>query len=302
MGSVPRVLIIAGPTAAGKSAAALAIARACGAVVVSADAMQVYRGMDVGTAKATLEERAIVPHFGIDVRDPDQDFDAADFVALADEVVRTHPRVILAGGTSLYLRSFVRGLVETPPVDPALRAELEAIPDPHAALAEVDPVLAARLHPHDRLRVVRGLEVFRQLGRPLSSLHVEHAAASDRVESLGFWIDRPDLDARIDARASAMIEAGYVEEVRALLDRGYARDLKPMQSLGYRHLCDHLLDGLPLDEAVRRTQRDSRKFARKQRNWMKALGWERVSPDPEPLVARAAAWWGKIGVSEPGRC
>lgn len=283
-----RVLVLAGPTAAGKTAAAIAVAERFDAVIVSADAMQVYRGMDVGTGKATAEERARAPHLGLDLRDPDEPFDAADFVALADAATEAHPRVILAGGTSLYLRAFLRGLVQTPPVDPALRAELEALPDPHAALAAVDPALAARLHPSDRVRVIRGLEVHRQTGLRLSALQEAHAAGPDRREAVGLWLDRDDLDERIDARVGAMVERGYVDEVRALLDRGYARTLKPMQSLGYRHLCDHLLDGLPLDEALRRTRRDTRRFARKQRTWMRQLGFPRLAPPDLDEVLRAA--------------
>ncbi len=285
--------MLAGPTASGKTAAAIAVAERFGAIVLSADAMQVYRGLDIGTAKATAEERARVPHEGIDLVEPNEPFDAAEFVALADRLVAAHPRVILAGGTSLYLRSFVRGLVSTPPVDPALRAELEALDDPHAALSQVDPVLAARLHPNDRVRIIRGLEVYHQGGTPLSALHAEHAEAPDRVQAVGLWLDRDDLDARIDARVEAMIAQGYVDEVRGLLERGVSRDLKPMQSLGYRHLCDHLLDDLPLDEAIRRTQRDTRRFARKQRNWMRALGYDRITQNQaETALQAAATLWG----------
>ena len=288
------VFVIAGPTATGKTAAALAVAAAYGAVVVSADAMAVYRGMDIGTAKATPAERGPIPHFGVDVVDPDEAFDAAAFVALADGVVAAHDRVVVAGGTSLYIQAFVRGLVDTPPVDPALRARLEALPDPHGALARVDPVLAGRLHPNDRLRIVRGLEVFEQTGRRLSDLHDAHAAAPDRVPAAGVWLDDPDTeahDARIAQRVEAMIASGYLAEVRTLLDRGYARTLKPMQSLGYRHLADHLVDGLPLAEAVRRTVRDTRRFARKQRTWRRVLALPEIA-DPRDAVPAAAANWG----------
>ncbi|MEQ1504036.1 MAG: tRNA (adenosine(37)-N6)-dimethylallyltransferase MiaA [Myxococcota bacterium] len=282
------VLVIAGPTAAGKTAGAIAVAQRFDAVIVSADSMQVYRGMDIGTGKVTAAERAEAPHFGIDLVDPDQPFDAAAFTAIADDVRAAHPRVIVAGGTSLYLRSFVRGLVETPPVDPAIRARLEASADPHAALAEVDPALAARLHPHDRVRIVRGLEVFHATGRRLSALQSAHAAEADRVPHVGVWVDRPDLDARIDARVGAMIADGYVDEVQRLLASGFDRSLKPMQSLGYRHLCDHLLDGLPLDEAIRRTRRDTRRFARKQRTWMRSLGYAPVDGGAIDALLRAA--------------
>lgn len=291
--STPPVLVLAGPTAAGKTALAVAIARAWGAVVVSADAMQVYRGLDVGTAKATAAERAEVPHFGLDVVDPDQPFDAAAFVALAEAVIAGHPRVVVAGGTSLYLQALVRGLVETPPVDPALRAELEALADPHAELQRVDPELAARLHPHDRVRIVRGLEVHRQSGQRLSALQAGHAARPDRYEHVGIWLDDPDLrahDARIDARIEGMVARGYLDEVRGLVAR-WPRTLKPLQSFGYRHLVEHVLDGLPLDEALRRTARDTRRFARKQRTWMRSLGYARMGPD-EAAAAAARLWRG----------
>jgi tRNA dimethylallyltransferase len=284
-------LVLAGPTAAGKTAAALAVAERFGAVVLSADAMQVYRGMDIGTGKATAEEQARAPHYGLDLAAPDAPFDAARFVALADEVLARHPRVVVAGGTSLYLQALIRGLVATPPVDAALRASLEALPDPHAALAAVDPDLAAELHPHDRVRVVRGLEVWHQTGTRLSALRAAHAAEPDRVDARGLWLDRPDLDERIGARVEDMLARGYVAEVQRLLDAGYGRALKPMLSLGYRHLCDHLLDGLPLDEAARRTVRDTRRFARKQRTWMRALGFPR-GEGPDAALAAAEALWG----------
>lgn len=281
--------MLAGPTAAGKTDAALAVAEAYGATVVSADAMQVYRGMDIGTAKVDRATRDRVPHVGIDVVDPDEPFDAADFVALADAVIARGGPVVVVGGTSLYLRSLLRGLVETPPADPVLRRGFEALPDAHAALAVVDPVLAARLHPNDQVRIVRGLEVFALTGTPLSRMHADHATRADRLEAVGLWLDRPDLDARIEARVGIMLDAGYVDEVRGLLDAGYGRELKPMQSLGYRHLCDHVLDGLPLDEAARRTVRDTRRFARKQRNWMRVLGFRRVEGDVRDQVLAAAA-------------
>jgi tRNA dimethylallyltransferase len=175
--------------------------------------------------------------------------------------------------------------VDTPPVDAALRAELEADPGLYERLRHLDPVLAARLHPNDTKRLVRGVEVA-LAGRRLSELQAAHAAEADRVEVVGLWLDRVDLDARITVRLEAMMAQGYVDEVRGLLAAGYGRELKPMQSLGYRHLCDHLLDGLPLDEAVRRTGRDTRRFARKQRTWKKQLGFEEAWEDG---VARALA-------------
>jgi tRNA dimethylallyltransferase len=271
--------VIAGPTAGGKTQVALNVAENTGAVVLSADAMQIYRGMDVGTGKCPVSARRGVAHFGIDLRFPDQPSDLGDYIAHADRVIQEHERVILVGGTSLYVRGVIRGLVETPPVAPALRAELEASSDLHRRLTEVDPALAARLHPNDQMRLVRGLEVYLCSGERLSELQAIHAQAPDRYQVQGFWLDRGDLDERIDRRVQEMIEEGYAEEVRGLLDQGYHRELKPMQSLGYRYLCSHILDSLPLERAVELTQRDTRRFARKQRTWGKNFDFARYTDD-----------------------
>lgn len=284
----PVVFAITGPTASGKTDASIAVAERFGATVLSADAMQVYRGMDIGTGKVTPAQRTRVPHEGLDLVDPDQAFDALDFQKLANRLIASGVPLVVCGGTSLYLRSLQRGLVNTPPVDPVLRAELEAMPDMHGPLAEVDPVLAARLHPNDRVRLMRGLEVYRQTGQRLSDLQAEHATQPDRVRVVGLRFDRDDLDPRIDARVVQMVDEGYVDEVQRLLDAGYTPDLKPMRSLGYRHLSDHLLHGLPLAEAVRRTQRDTRSFARKQRTWANHILFPQVREGHLDAALRAA--------------
>ena len=283
-----RALIIAGPTAAGKSATAMQLAKEFDAVILSADAMQVYRGMDIGTASPTIEEQKDVTHYGINCINPDERFSAASFMRLGHEVLQRHERVIVVGGTSMYLRALVRGLVPTPDVDPDLRSRLERADDLHAQLVQLDPPLASRLHPNDRLRLIRGIEVALAGGPTLSELQAEHAARPDLVSYEGVWIDRPDLYERIDSRVLTMMSSGYLEEVRTLLDRGYGPDLKSMQTLGYRHLCEHLLHGLPIDEAIRRTQRDTRHFSRKQRNWRKQLGLVDAGDTPI-LAARQAA-------------
>ena len=276
-------LVIAGPTGAGKSDVALEIAAAHGATVVSMDAMQVYRGMDIGTAKLSIAARAAVPHRCIDIRNPDEPFSAADFIAEADSV--SGP-VILCGGTPFYLRAWLLGLVPAPPVDVALRAELEALPDPHARLAEVDPGLAARLHPTARVRVVRGLEIHALTGRRLSDIHAEDP--HQRRDAVVIWLDRERLYEALDQRVDAMMAAGYLDEVRGLLDAGYGPELKPMQSLGYRHLAAHLLGRLPLAEAVELTKRDTRQLARKQRSFLRSLG---LSPQTDVKIGAAGTFF-----------
>jgi tRNA dimethylallyltransferase len=287
------VLVLAGPTAAGKTAAALHVSHLFGAAIVSADAMQVYRGMDVGTGKAPPFVLSRFPHACVDILDPDEPWCAQDFAREAGRVVGEQERVVVVGGTVLYLRALLYGLVPAPSANPSLRAELEALEDPHAELARVDPVLAARLHPHDRVRILRGLEVFRCAGEPLSTLQARDPHLP-RLPARVLWLDREDLRPRIDARVDRMMERGYLAEVQRLLDTGYGPGIKPMQSLGYKHLCAHLIEGLPLEEALWRTKRDTWTFARKQRTWSRGhTDWIYVDArDRERVLAEARGLWG----------
>lgn len=281
-------IVVAGPTGAGKSDAALAIARAWGAVVVSMDAMQVYRGFDIGTAKLPAAERdpacGGVEHRCIDVRDAHEAWSAADFAQEVDAALASGP-VVICGGTTFYLRAWEQGLIAAPPADLTLRATLEALDDPHTRLREVDPVLAARLHPNDRVRVVRGLEYHAQTGQRLSDAHA--ADPQHRRPCTLLWLDRDDLYERLDRRVLQMMDAGYLDEVRGLLDRGVPRSARPMQSLGYEHLAAHLEGELALDEAIRLTQRDTRHFARKQRGFLRTRG---AAVCADPMAAARAAW------------
>ena len=281
------ILVLGGPTATGKTEAAIEVARRWDAEIVSADAMQVYRGLDIGTAKPEPEVLAAFPHHGVDIRDPHERFDAADFAAMTDALVDR--KVVVAGGTGFYVRALLVGLAPTPEPDPDLRAALQQLEDPHAALAQVDPVLAERLHPNDRVRVLRGLEVHRQTGRPLSEIQREHAFGAPRHRSVRLQLERTDLPERIDLRVLRMMEAGYLDEVRGLLGAGVSPHCKPMRSLGYRWLVQHLRQDLPLDEAVRLTQRDTRRLARKQRLMFRSIGgFEAVDGSDVDAVLRAA--------------
>lgn len=283
-------VVVTGPTGAGKSDLALAIARAYDAVVVSMDAMQVYRGFDIGTAKLSPADRdparGGVEHRCIDVVDWDGAFSAADFAREVDALLETR-RVVICGGTTFYLRAWEQGLVGAPPPDLALRAKLEALPDPHAALARVDPVLAARLHPNDRVRLVRGLEYHAQTGGRLSDAHA--ADPKLRRPCSVICLDRPDLYERLDQRVLTMLDHGYLDEVRGLLARGVPRSARPMQSLGYEHIAAHLDGEVSLDEAIRLTQRDTRHFARKQRGFLRTRG---AHPCSDPLAEVRRAWPG----------
>ncbi len=276
------LVVVVGPTSSGKTGLSIGLARALGGEVVCADSVQVYRGMDIGSGKATAEERAAAPHHCLDLVDPDEHFDAAAYVAHADRAISgvagRGARVILSGGTGLYIKALLRGLLPAPPVDPEVRGRLreegarlgpEAM---HRRLAEVDPALAARLAPRDLPRILRGLEVFETTGRPLSEHQAEHGFGRARYPyvMIGVRWERDVLRERIAARCHAMVDQGLVEEVRRLRSMGYGPGLRSMQSLGYKHM-GWVVDGeMDLDRALELQIRDTRRYARRQMTWFRA--------------------------------
>jgi tRNA dimethylallyltransferase len=288
----PRVIVICGPTAAGKTAAGIEVARAIGGEIVSADSMQVYRCMDIGTAKPTAAEQAAVRHHVIDVVDPDEPFDAAAYLSLGrqalGELMRAGKTPVVVGGTGLYIKALLYGLFRSDARDPAVRARLRAEAQDrgaaalHARLAQSDPQTAARLHPNDTVRILRALEVFEVTGRPISALQREHRFkdAPFRALKIGLSLDREALYRRIDQRVESMLAAGLEDEVRSLLARGYGPQLKPMQSIGYSHLAAFIAGRLSHAECIRTLQRDTRRFAKRQLTWFRAdseIVW--ISPD-----------------------
>lgn len=278
------VMVLGGPTAAGKSSLGIELALKHDAVIVSADAMTVYRGLDVGTAKPTEAERALVPHYGIDVVDPTDAFSVADLVDLVASVRDDHARVLVVGGTPFYLRALVDPLADLPAASPEVRSELELIADLHAALEAVDPQSAARLHPNDRVRLVRALEVHRLTGSTLTELHAAGTEAPAMVSAIG-WLDRDDLQERIAQRLRTMFDHGYVAELQAIVDGGCPIDARPLKSFAYRHLVDHLAGTLTLGEAMEQTRRATWRLARKQRGFARGQGWAPVSADEVRALA-----------------
>ncbi|QWV96611.1 tRNA (adenosine(37)-N6)-dimethylallyltransferase MiaA [Geomonas nitrogeniifigens] len=270
-----KLLVVGGPTGSGKSDLALKLAEQIDAEIVNADSMQIYRGLDIGTAKPSPEELARVPHHLIDIVSPDQDFTASDFrreaSAAIEDIDRRGKRAIVVGGTGLYLRALLEGLVDSPTGDPQLRRQFDDIPGDELLrrLADVDPETAARLHPNDRVRLVRALEVYTQTGRPISAFRAEHGFSGDhyRALKLAISVDRAELYRRIDARVERMLEKGLVEEVRKLLLQGYSRELKSMRSIGYKEVTACLAGEMTLDEAVTLIKRDSRRYAKRQMTW-----------------------------------
>lgn len=301
--ALPPVVVVTGPTAAGKTTVAIELALRFGGEIVNADSVQVYRFLDIGTAKPGLAERARVPHHLLDVVRPDEAYDAgrysADARAAAAEIQRRGGTVFLVGGTGLYIRAFLEGLLRDAPADPALRAELEHEAaraaeqgDPHRLhrrLAVLDPEAGRAIHPHDLRRVVRGLELLEQTGKQPSALRAAHRFADRPFRVLHLVLDPgvAALDTRIDARAEAMIEAGLLRECRWLRERGYGPELRPLQAIGYRHLMP-VVDGLEtLAGALVEMRRDTRRFARRQRTWLRAVPEaEWMHPDESAAIEK----------------
>jgi tRNA dimethylallyltransferase len=304
MGSsrVRRVLVICGPTASGKTALAVEVAERLDAEIVSADSQQCYRGLDAGTAKPTSEERARARHHLLDVADPEEQLDAARFVQLADEAIadihRRGRQAIVAGGTGLWIRALLRGLLDAPGASPefraALREEFEAlgVPALHERLRSVDPAAAARILPNDRVRIERALEVHALSGRPLSELQREHRFAQLRYQPLIWFLDPPRevLKARIEARTRRMLADGSLRrETEWLLARGAGKALK---IIGYGECAEALRTG-DWAAAEERTNARTRRYAKRQRTWFSK---DASPPLPWPFDAlrlcdQAAGWY-----------
>ena len=275
------VLVICGPTASGKTRIALELAAALPIEIISADSRQIYRGMDIGTAKAKPEERAFVPHHLIDVVAPDEPFSVADFMRLGREAItEIHQRgklAVVVGGTGLYIDALTSGLVAAPGEDPRLRQELlelEAAQGEgtlHQRLQLVDPAAAARLKPRDQPRIIRALEVFALTGETLSALQARHAFSDGpyQVISVGLEVERSLLYRRIDERAAMMFASGLLEETQSLLDLGFSRELKALRTIGYREAISCLCGEIPLATAIDRTQQESRRYAKRQMTWFR---------------------------------
>ncbi len=277
-----RIVVICGPTGIGKTTAAIRLARDFGGEIVGADSMQIYRRMDIGTAKPTPAEQAAITHHMIDVADPDEPFDAARYASMAMVCIRRLHREgtlpVVAGGTGFYIKALEFGLFDARPPDPQIRRRIEDQADAEglgalfAALERRDPTSAARIHPHDRFRIIRALETLESTGQPISALQRRHGFARKRFETIkiGLTIDREALYARINRRVDAMLAKGLLNEVQSLLAQGYRPDLKSMQSIGYRHMCEYLAGQTAWDATVDRMKRDTRRYAKRQFTWFKS--------------------------------
>ncbi|HET98189.1 MAG TPA: tRNA (adenosine(37)-N6)-dimethylallyltransferase MiaA [Desulfurivibrio alkaliphilus] len=291
---------LVGPTAVGKTALALELARRFDAEIISVDSMQVYRYLDIGTAKATIAERRQVPHHLIDIIDPDQDYNLARFLADAAaarrEIKARGKGVLFTGGTGLYLKGLLDGIFEFNCEDKLLRTELNAWLERegagalHAELARVDPQSAGRIHPHDHQRLLRALEIYLTGGVPWSELlrrSRQTALLNPGVPLIGLARPRDILYERINHRVKIMLDQGLAAEVRELLDRGYGPELPAMQAIGYRHMVQYLQGDWSLKQAEELLARDTRRYAKRQLTWFN--GMERIkwfSPENPDGICR----------------
>jgi tRNA dimethylallyltransferase len=293
----PKLIIIAGPTASGKTSLAVEMAHAFNGEIINADSMQVYRYMDIGTAKPTISERRGVIHHLIDVVDPDDDFNASRYRELAiqaiNKIIERKKTCFIVGGTGLYIKTLLGGLMECPAIDPDIRDELineckeKGSPFLHERLKLLDPESADRIHPNDRTRVIRALEIISLTERPHSSIITEHGFSERPFMTLKICIKmaRDRLYDRIDNRSNHMIEAGLIEETWALLERGYSPELRSMNSLGYRHAIFHLKKEWSVEEMISNLKQDTRRYAKRQLTWFRAdpeMAW--VEPDDTGFI------------------
>lgn len=288
-------LFLAGPTASGKSAVALELAQRLDAEIISVDSMQVYRGLDIGTAKPTAEERARVPHHLIDVVELHEPFDAAKFCALAGialaDISRRGKRAIFCGGTGLYFKAWLEGLGDAPPADAAVRAELEQTPLP-ALLAELEKLDAetfSRIDRQNPRRVIRALEVIRVTGKPFSAQRAAWSAATQPATASDncFTLQRApeDLHQRINVRVDEMFRRGLVEETRQLLAHGLEQNRTAMQAIGYRQVVEQLRGERNLTETIELVKIRTRQFAKRQMTWFRrqlAAQWLPVAAAAKP--------------------
>jgi tRNA dimethylallyltransferase len=277
------IIALVGPTATGKTEVGIRLAEALDGEIISADSQAVYRGMDIGTAKPTTEERTRILFHLLDVADPDDRFTVARFVELAEvtlsDIRERQKQPLLVGGTGLYVKALLEGFgLTSTPADLDLRARLDAesaahgAPALHRRLAEVDPAAASKIHPNDRIRIVRALEVFERTGEPMSAQHARDADIRVRRPSIRFGLTAPreELNERIDRRVDSMVLRGLVEEVQELLRRGYTSRNPPLRSLGYNEICGVLAGETTLTAAIEEIKRNTRRFAKRQLTWFRA--------------------------------
>ncbi|GAB6271900.1 MAG: tRNA (adenosine(37)-N6)-dimethylallyltransferase MiaA [Smithella sp.] len=290
------LIVICSPTATGKSHLALQLAQSAGAEILNADSLQVYRYMDIGTAKPTRKEREKVAHHLIDVVNPDEEYNAAVYSeqarAIIENLAREGKPVFVVGGTGLYIRALLQGIIATPPVDENIRKYYKELRDRHGReyvfglLQKRDPQAALHINPNDSVRVIRALEVLDQSGQSIIALQQKHLFADCpySVCKIGLRVERDELKKRINLRTSQMVETGLLDEVRGLLAKDYSEKLKPLQSLGYKQMIDFIGKRRSWEQTLDSINRETWQYAKRQMTWFgadKTINWFRPEETEE---------------------
>jgi tRNA dimethylallyltransferase len=293
-----KIVVIVGPTASGKSQLAMDLADHFDGEIISADSMQVYKYMDIGTAKPTVEERRHINHHMIDIVEPDMDFNVGSYVRDARKIIerlfRCNKKIFVVGGTGLYVKALVRGLFKTHGKNSTIRNQLEneiecyGLSALYGKLRVVDNAAAARIHPHDRVRIVRALEVFYQTNQLISDLQKQHGFRENPYDSLliGISHSRNELYKRIEERVDGMIRNDLIGEVETLLKWNYGPELKSMQSLGYKEITQHILGNVSLKDAISLLKRNTRRYAKRQLTWFNKDGQVNWLTDKNSMIER----------------
>lgn len=295
----PRLLVILGPTAIGKSRAAIEIAKRVNGEIISADSLQVYRYLDIGTAKPTKDEQKYVAHHLIDIIDPDEEFNAGIFRKSAKSVIskleETQTKIIVVGGTYLYVRVLLHGLIQGVAGNKGIRDRLRILKSSlgvgyvYEKLKSLDPDSASRIHENDYVRIERALESYFMTGHKISYLQSKHGFKTNEFDyiKIGLYDDRDVMRRRIDDRVDSMIKSGFIEEVERIRRMGFVPTLKPLQSIGYRQISQYLDEDIPLNRAIELIKRDTKRLAKRQMTWLrrdKEINWYRVPLDMNLVV------------------
>lgn len=291
MAATTKPIIILGPTAAGKTALGIELAKKLGGEIISADSMQVYRGMDIGTAKPTMEERQGIPHHLIDIKDPNESWTVSDFVEQANLLTGKLAHPIIVGGTGLYLWSLLEGFsFPITPADKELRTRLEKEETSilYSRLSIIDLLAAGKIHPNDKKRIIRALEVYELTGKPISELqrtrsYTHHLNGGYNAILLGLDLPREALYERINQRVDSMLEKGLIDEVKGLLAKGYSRSLTSFQALGYKEVVEYLDGKWTKEQMMEELKKRTRNFARRQMTWFRRFKNVRWVEAGQPL-------------------
>jgi len=301
-GEKPKLLVILGPTASGKSALAMDVAHELKAQILSADSLQVYRHFDIGTAKPSPGDQESVTHHLLDIIDPAQEFNAGTFRESAERVIEDlyekGENTIVAGGTYLYVKILLSGLINGIPSDMDIRADIKkenlALGTEHlySKLKSVDPHAAEKIHSNDYVRIERALEVYYLSGQKMSELQRRHGFSESSYDymKIGIVIDREELREKIDKRVDDMLERGFIDEVRRIRDMGYSSEIKPMQSIGYKQINQYLDGAISLEQAVELIKRDTKRFAKRQMTWLRndsEIRWVKLPEDKKKVISLA---------------